>query len=88
MQVVLHPAHAIAPLPGPAAPPGRPAVSVPFLVTRWGRRRVGSAQVILRDRWRLAEGSAELSLPRVDCYPRPATQRTRVVLSRLPTAAR
>ena len=85
VQVVLHPAHAIAPLPGPAAPPGRPAVSVPFLVTRWGRRRVGSAQVILRDRWRLAEGSAELSLPRVDCYPRPATQRTRVVLSRLPT---
>jgi len=85
VQVVLHPAHAIAALPGRPAPPGQAAVSVPFMVTRWGRRRVGSARVILRDRWRLAEGSTELGLPRVDCYPRPATQRTRVVLSRLPT---
>jgi uncharacterized protein (DUF58 family) len=93
-QVVLHPAHGIVPLPGPASPTASPGpsagraaeqtVSVPFLVTRWGRRRVGTAQVILRDRWRLAEGIAQTGLPGVACYPRPAMQRTRVVLSRLP----
>ena len=39
---------------------------------------------MLRDRWRLAEGRVVLGLPALDCYPRPAVQQTRVVLSRLP----
>ncbi len=39
---------------------------------------------MLHDRWRLAEGRVSLTLPPVDCYPHPAAQRTRVVLSRLP----
>ncbi len=88
VHLVLRPAHAIVPLPGPggqrpghaAGPDGR----LPFTVRRWGRRRTGSAEIILRDRWRLAEGRAVLGLPALDCYPRPSVQQTRVVLSRLP----
>jgi uncharacterized protein (DUF58 family) len=85
---VFHPARAILPLPGPGRqPPGRGAgseVRLPFAVTRWGRHRLGTLEIILHDRWRLAEGSLVMTLPRLDCYPRPAAQQTRVVLSRLP----
>ncbi len=88
VHLVLRPAHAIVPLPGPAGQrPGHATgrdAALPFTVRRWGRRRTGSAEVILRDRWRLAEGRAVLGLPGVDCYPRPGVQQTRVVLSRLP----
>jgi uncharacterized protein (DUF58 family) len=86
--VMLRPAHEIVPLR--AAPGQRRGyasgyrVTVPFLVNRWGRRRVGTAEVVLRDRWRLAEGRARIGLPSLECYPRPPAQRTRVVLSRLP----
>ena len=52
---------------------------------RWGRRSLGLLEITLRDRWRLTEGHATVELPTVDCYPRPAAQRTRVVLSRLPS---
>jgi hypothetical protein len=38
--------------------------------------------VVLRDRWRLAEGHLTVILPALDCYPAPAAQRTLVVLSR------
>ena len=58
---------------------------VPFLATHWGSREVGVLEIILRDRWRLSEGRAAVPLPRIDCYPLPAHQRTRVVLSRLPS---
>lgn len=57
---------------------------LPVVVTRWGRRPVGNCEIILRDRWRLNEGRAVLTLPQVDCYPQAPPQRTRVVLSRLP----
>jgi uncharacterized protein (DUF58 family) len=53
-------------------------------VTRWGRRSAGLCEIVLRDRWRLDEGRALLALPRIDCYPQPAAQQTRVLLSRLP----
>ncbi|HLI40245.1 MAG TPA: DUF58 domain-containing protein [Streptosporangiaceae bacterium] len=61
-------------------------VSATFLITpqRWGRRRAGTVDLVLRDRLRLSEGRARLALPWLDCYPRPGHQRTRVVLSRLP----
>jgi uncharacterized protein (DUF58 family) len=89
VHLVLRPAHAIVPLPGPggqrAGHATGHAATLPFTVRRWGRRRVGSAEIILRDRWRLAVGRAVIALPALDCYPRPATERTRVVLSRLPT---
>jgi uncharacterized protein (DUF58 family) len=55
-----------------------------FTVPRWGRRQIGSVSLVVHDRWRLAEGRLSLTLPSIDCYPRPAVQRTRVVLSRLP----
>jgi uncharacterized protein (DUF58 family) len=55
-----------------------------FTVPRWGRRQLGSVTLVLHDRWRLTEGRVTFALPAVDCYPRPAVQRTRVVLSRLP----
>jgi uncharacterized protein (DUF58 family) len=55
-----------------------------FTVPRWGSRQLGSAALVLHDRWRLIEGRAQVALPAVDCYPEPAVQRTRVVLSRLP----
>src|SRR6202050_1164044 len=57
-----------------------------FLVSphRGGRRELGTVDVELRDRWRLAEGHLTVTLPRIDCYPAPAHQRTQVVLNRLP----
>ncbi|HEY3956132.1 MAG TPA: DUF58 domain-containing protein [Streptosporangiaceae bacterium] len=69
------------------AGPGEHATAravLPLTVSRWGRRPLGMCEVILRDRWRLSEGRAVLALPRVDCYPEPAEQRTRVLLSKLP----
>ena len=55
-----------------------------FVCSRWGRRQPGELDIVLRDRWRLTEGHATERLPRLDFYPRPAPQRTSVVLSRLP----
>jgi len=50
----------------------------------WGRREFGTVEMVLRDRWRLTEGHVDITLPRFNCYPHPAEQDTRVVLSRLP----
>jgi uncharacterized protein (DUF58 family) len=78
----LHPGVEIAPV-GATAADGRQAR---FVVSpeRWGRRQIGTLEVTLRDRWRLAEGHASMTLHRIDCYPAPAPQRTTVVLRRLP----
>jgi uncharacterized protein (DUF58 family) len=78
----LHPGLEIAPV-GATAADGRQAR---FVVTpeRWGRREIGTLDLVLRDRWRLAEGHLTVNLPALDCYPAPAQQRTQVVLSRLP----
>ena len=77
-----HPGLAVAPA-GPTAA-GGPQARFTFTPERWGRRQLGTLDVVLRDRWRLAEGHATMNLPRIDCYPAPAEQRTRVVLRRLP----
>ena len=61
---------------------GRPLHLQP--ATAGGGGQLGTVDVVLRDRWRLAEGHLTVTLPRLDCYPAPAQQRTRVVLSRLP----
>jgi uncharacterized protein (DUF58 family) len=53
-------------------------------MTRWGHRPVGMCEIILRDRWRLAEGRALVAVPAVDCFPEPGEQHTRILLSRLP----
>ncbi|MGI9007732.1 MAG: DUF58 domain-containing protein [Streptosporangiaceae bacterium] len=57
---------------------------VPFLARHWGSRPPGRLELILHDRWRLAEGRAWLSLPAVSCLPRPASLQSMVVLSKLP----
>jgi uncharacterized protein (DUF58 family) len=58
--------------------------SLPFHVSRSGRRSLGALDITLWDRWRLSQGRATISLPRIDCYPRAAALGSRVVLSRLP----
>ena len=79
---ILHPGREIEPV-GPTAADG-PQARFTFSPQRWGRRPIGVLDVVLRDRWRLAEGHLTVNLPTLDCYPAPAEQRTKVVLSRLP----
>ena len=61
------------------------AVRLPFRVEQWGHRQLGTLQIVLRDKWRLADGRAAVELPQVDCTPRPAVQRSKILLSRLPS---
>jgi uncharacterized protein (DUF58 family) len=82
MRWTLHPGREIAPVGGAAADGTRARFT--FTPERWGKRQVGRVDVVLRDRWRLAEGHATVTLPRLDCYPAPGQQRTTVVLRRLP----
>jgi len=79
---VLQPGRGVEPASATAA--GGAAARFEFTVPRWGKRQLGSVTLVLHDRWRLVEGRVTLALPDVDCYPYPAVQRTRVVLSRLP----
>jgi uncharacterized protein (DUF58 family) len=83
VDLLMHPRFAV--VPGPAGGAGGGSSGVPFQVTRTGRRTLGVLEVTLWDRWRLTEGHATVELPVVDCYPLPAAQQTRVVLSRLPS---
>jgi uncharacterized protein (DUF58 family) len=57
---------------------------LPFLTQRWGIRPVGTVDVVVTDRWRLAECRLALSVPPVTCYPQPARLESLVVLSKLP----
>ena len=82
VQWTLHPGREIAPVGAVTA--AGPTVRFTFTPERWGRRQIGTLDVVLRDRWRLAEGHASMTLPRLDCYPAPGEQRTTVVLRRLP----
>ena len=82
MQWTLHPGREIAPVGATTA--DGPKARFTFTPERWGRRQIGTLDVVLRDRWRLAEGHATMTLPKLDCYPAPAQQRTKVVLRRLP----
>jgi uncharacterized protein (DUF58 family) len=74
--------------PGPAtvltAGTGTP-VWMEFRADRWGRRRIGAVEVVLRDYARLAEGSLRHELPRIDCDPLPARLDGVILLSRLPS---
>jgi uncharacterized protein (DUF58 family) len=84
VDLLVYPRHAVSAGPGGSGRADRES-SLPFHVTRSGRRSLGTLEVTLRDRWRLTEGRAIAELPVIDCYPRPARQETRVVLSRLPS---
>jgi uncharacterized protein (DUF58 family) len=70
--------------PGDVTAADGPQTRFTFTPERWGRRQIGTMDVVLRDRWRLAEGHLTVILPKLDCYPAPADQRTKVVLRRLP----
>ena len=90
VDLLLHPRYAVVPGTAGGQRDGEPGLSagtsgLPFQVTRTGRRSLGVLEVTLWDRWRLAEGHATVELPIVDCYPMPAAQQQRVVLSRLPS---
>lgn len=58
-------------------------VTIKFVPIQWGRRRVGNVEIVLRDRFLLLEGRVTVPLPWLACYPAPAIQQTRVVLSHL-----
>jgi uncharacterized protein (DUF58 family) len=60
-------------------------VLLPFTTEHWGYRPVGYLTVVLRDRFRLTEGTIQLNLPWADCRPDPAQMRSSVVLSKLPS---
>jgi uncharacterized protein (DUF58 family) len=78
----IEPASATAVTADPADP--KSSVRFEFTVPRWGKRQAGTAELVLHDRWRLAEGRVFVTLPSLDCYPRPGVQQEIVVLSRLP----
>ncbi|HUN35539.1 MAG TPA: DUF58 domain-containing protein, partial [Trebonia sp.] len=75
----IEPASAVTVTAGPAG-----AARFAFTVPRWGKRQAGTAELMLHDRWRLAEGRAVVTLPSLDVFPRPGTQEAVVTLSRLP----
>lgn len=87
--LLMHPRFAIVPAGGAGAAAGGPVVdrtaSLPFQVSRSGTRSLGTLQVTLWDRWRLSVGQGMIELPQVNCYPRPASLQSTVVLSRLPS---
>ncbi len=58
---------------------------LPYLPRRWGLRQLGLLEVIVTDRWRLAECKVTVPLPQIICYPRPAVLESMVVLSKLPS---
>jgi uncharacterized protein (DUF58 family) len=68
-------------------PPGAPerAGRLPFRSVRWGHRQIGILDITLRDRYRLTEGIAQVSLPSIACRPEPAVMQSSIVLSRLPS---
>ena len=71
--------------PAAADPAPGASLRVPFQAHRWGVRRVGRLEIVLRDRFLLSEGRLSVDLPRIDCHPLPAPLRGRIVLSRLPS---
>jgi uncharacterized protein (DUF58 family) len=82
MEITAGPAASIPPPP----PDGSQAAArLTLRADRPGRRPVGTVQITLTDRARLAEGSLNLELPSADCAPRPARLDSTILLSRLPS---
>jgi uncharacterized protein (DUF58 family) len=88
-EVQLAPAPQITPSSGTVVPADAASdtksVRLEFRPERWGRRRIGTIDVVLRDSARLTEGSAQRELPRIDCFPLPARLDRTILLSRLPS---
>jgi uncharacterized protein (DUF58 family) len=83
VELALRTADPVVPGEGAAGSAG-PHTRIAFTVERWGRWPVGTIGIVLRDRWHMYQGRAELQLRRMDTYPAAAAQRTRVILGRLP----
>jgi uncharacterized protein (DUF58 family) len=85
----LQPASEITAGPGaviPARPDGAGrSIRLQFRPERWGRRRIGAVEVMLRDYARLAEGEVRVELPQAECAPLPARLDSSILLSRLPS---
>jgi uncharacterized protein (DUF58 family) len=65
-------------------PEGSPAtVRLRFRAARWGRRRPGTLEIVLRDRARLAEGTVLVELAHLDCAPLSARLDGAILLSKL-----
>ena len=60
-------------------------VRLPFTALHWGYRPVGHLKIVLRDRYRLTEGTVQVNLPWVDCRPHPAELHSSIVVSKLPS---
>jgi uncharacterized protein (DUF58 family) len=72
------------PITVPADPGHRPAtVRVRFRAARWGRRRPGTLELVLRDRARLVEGKVLVELAHMDCAPMAARLDGLILLSKL-----
>jgi uncharacterized protein (DUF58 family) len=71
-------------IPAPV-PDATRSVWLQFRPERWGHRRVGTLEVVLRDRARLAEGRAQIELPRTECAPLPARLQSSILLTKLPS---
>jgi uncharacterized protein (DUF58 family) len=73
-----------APVAIPADPAaGAATARLRFRPARWGRRRPGTLQVLLRDRARLVEGTVLVELARFDCAPLPARLDGVILLSKM-----
>ncbi|HEX4831130.1 MAG TPA: DUF58 domain-containing protein [Trebonia sp.] len=77
-----HPGKGIEPASATAV--GGRAPRFALTVPRWGKRQAGTAELVLRDRWRVTEGRVLVTLPSLDCFPRPGQQEATITLSRLP----
>lgn len=87
-EVRLRPGAEITAGPGairPAIADGASPARLEFRPGRWGQRRIGAVQVVLRDYARLTEGRVEHELPKADCAPLPARLDSSILLSRLPS---
>jgi uncharacterized protein (DUF58 family) len=88
-EVQLVPAAQIAAGPGAVVAAGAsspaPPVNLVFQPERWGRRRIGAIEVVLRDYARLAEGTLQRELPRTECAPLPARLDGLILQNRLPS---
>ena len=71
-------------LPGRSGTAAR-SVRLMFRPERWGYRRTGTLQITLRDKARLAEGTAQVELPAIECAPLPGHLGASILLSRLPS---
>ncbi len=70
---------------GPVDTDGEGGYRLAYRPLRWGRRRVGTLEVLLTDPMYLAEGYLRLELPVINCQPMPAMPSGRIVLNRLPS---